>query len=119
MDTSHGHVIPNPDGSKARCGGPTVCSACALEFAQHHSFKVPSSMDTSHRHPSTQQICQYFGYKHLPAHLQPTSKPCHDLATAMLGELPDGPELTAGLRKLLEAKDCFVRAALPQAGREP
>lgn len=26
--------------------------------------------------------------------------------------LPDGPELTAGLRKLLEAKDCFVRAAV-------
>jgi hypothetical protein len=25
----------------------------------------------------------------------------------------DGPELTVGLRKLLEAKDCMVRAALP------
>lgn len=24
----------------------------------------------------------------------------------------DGPELTAGLRKLLEAKDCLVRAAI-------
>jgi hypothetical protein len=30
----------------------------------------------------------------------------------MISELPDGPELTAGLRKLLEAKDCFVRQAL-------
>ncbi|PRY56421.1 hypothetical protein B0I28_10970 [Glycomyces artemisiae] len=30
----------------------------------------------------------------------------------MIAALPDGPELTAGLRKLLEAKDCFVRAAL-------
>lgn len=29
----------------------------------------------------------------------------------MIRELPDGPELTAGLRKLLEAKDCFVRQA--------
>lgn len=27
-------------------------------------------------------------------------------------ELPNGPEKSAGLRKLLEAKDCFVRAAL-------
>ena len=26
--------------------------------------------------------------------------------------LPDGAEKSAGLRKLLEAKDCFVRAAL-------
>lgn len=30
----------------------------------------------------------------------------------MIEVLPDGPELTAGLRKLLEAKDCFVRASL-------
>jgi len=30
----------------------------------------------------------------------------------MIRVLPDGPELTSGLRKLLEAKDCFVRAAL-------
>jgi hypothetical protein len=33
-------------------------------------------------------------------------------AAAMIKRLPDGPELTAGLRKLLEAKDCFVRAHL-------
>ena len=26
--------------------------------------------------------------------------------------LPDGPEKSAGLRKLLEAKDCFVRSAI-------
>jgi hypothetical protein len=32
----------------------------------------------------------------------------HEMARA----LPDSPELTAGLRKLLEAKDCFVRAAV-------
>ena len=29
----------------------------------------------------------------------------------------DGPELSAGLRKLLEAKDCFVRQALIDGGR--
>ena len=28
-------------------------------------------------------------------------------------DLPESPEVTVGLRKLLEAKDCFVRAALP------
>lgn len=27
-------------------------------------------------------------------------------------KVPPGPEVSAGLRKLLEAKDCFVRAAL-------
>lgn len=31
----HGHVIPNADGSKARCGGPKICSVCAKELASH------------------------------------------------------------------------------------
>jgi hypothetical protein len=33
----------------------------------------------------------------------------------MADALPDGPELSTGLRKLLEAKDCLVRAAIEQA----
>lgn len=56
-------------------------------------------------------ILQYFAYEHLPVHLQSVSKQCHELATAM-DQLPSGPEKSAGLRKLLEAKDCFVRANL-------
>jgi hypothetical protein len=31
--SGHGWVVPNPDGSKARCGGPALCSACATEQA--------------------------------------------------------------------------------------
>ena len=58
--------------------------------------------------PST--TIQWFGYKHLPAQLQPISKQVHDLARWMEDNLPDGPEKSAGMRKLLEAKDCFVRA---------
>ena len=34
--SGHGHVTPNADGSKARCGGPAICSVCALEFARLH-----------------------------------------------------------------------------------
>ncbi|MGW5616289.1 hypothetical protein [Streptomyces sp. NPDC003877] len=64
------------------------------------------------RHPGTTHLLRYFEYAHLPAHLQVVSRPCADLAQRMTEALPDGPELTAGLRKLLEAKDCFVRAAL-------
>lgn len=66
-------------------------------------------MDLSTRHPATQEIMQYFAYEHLPPHLQVISAACHDLAMEMVDALPDGPELTTGLRKLLEAKDCFVR----------
>lgn len=69
-------------------------------------------MDLESRHPSTQQIMKFFTYAHLPEPLQRVSKPAGELALAMVAELLDGPELTAGLRKLLEAKDCFVRAAL-------
>jgi len=58
-------------------------------------------------------ILKYFAFEHLPAHLQAVSKPCAELARAMAAELPPGAELSAGLRKLLEAKDCFVRAKLP------
>ena len=57
-------------------------------------------------------ILKYFKYEHLPVHLQKISKPIGDLALEMDNILPDGPEKTAGLRKLLEAKDCFVRAKL-------
>lgn len=73
-------------------------------------------MELSDRHPSTQAVARHFAYGHLPVHLQTISIQCHNLAGAMLQELPDSPELTAGLRKLLEAKDCFVRAAVEAAG---
>jgi len=63
-------------------------------------------------HPSTAAILRYFEYAHLPPHLQIASRPAAVLAHQMADSLPQGPELTAGLRKLLEAKDCFVRAAL-------
>lgn len=56
------------------------------------------------------QIMDFFEYSHLPQHLQTVSKPICDLAKKMNEQLPDGPEKSAGLRKLLEAKDCFVRA---------
>jgi hypothetical protein len=29
----HGQVIPNEDGSKARCGGPGICTDCSTELA--------------------------------------------------------------------------------------
>jgi len=64
------------------------------------------------RHPGTVSIIRQFAWGHLPEKLQAISRPCADLAIQTMRLTPDGPELTAGLRKLLEAKDCFVRAAL-------
>lgn len=72
--------------------------------------------DLSDRHPGTQQIARYFAFEHLSKpDLRAISEECHDHAALMIAALPDGPELTTGLRKLLEAKDCFVRAALDTA----
>jgi len=57
-------------------------------------------------------IMKYFEYAHLPEYLQAVSKPIGELAKILDEELPDSAEKSAGLRKLLEAKDCFVRASL-------
>lgn len=65
-------------------------------------------------HPATVNILKYFSYQHLPAgRPREASELCHDMANVMAQRIPESAELTAGLRKLLEAKDCFVRASLP------
>lgn len=70
-------------------------------------------------HPSTADILKHFSHDHLPEDLQEVSKPACELAHQIAEHFDGGvnmthggPEVTAGLRKLLEAKDCFVRAAL-------
>lgn len=57
-------------------------------------------------------MLQFFAYAHLPPHLQAISKPFCELAEHMTATLPRNPERSSGLRKLLEAKDCAVRAQL-------
>jgi hypothetical protein len=64
------------------------------------------------RHPGTVGLLRHFEYAHLPPHLAALSRPVCELAHRMVDTLPDDPELTAGLRKLLEAKDCFVRVGV-------
>jgi hypothetical protein len=59
-------------------------------------------------------LMQFFQYKHLPANLQVVSHPFCCLAEQICDTLPDNPERTTALRKLLEAKDCAVRALLFQ-----
>lgn len=62
--------------------------------------------------PCKAMLDKYFVYKHLSPELQEVSEPICQLARDMYMLLPPGPEKTSGMRKLLEAKDCFVRAAL-------
>ena len=58
------------------------------------------------------RLMRWFEYSHLPPQMQQISKPICELAQQMDAILEEGPEKTAGLRKLLEAKDCLVRAQI-------
>jgi hypothetical protein len=61
-------------------------------------------------------IMRYFEYDHLPEHLRDVSRRFQLLAIWIDNNLPDGPERTVALRKLLESKDCAVRARLEGDG---
>lgn len=61
---------------------------------------------------NAEPIMQFFAYAHLPEKLQAVSRPFGELALLLCHTLPRSAERAAGLRKLLEAKDCAVRAAL-------
>lgn len=57
-------------------------------------------------------MMQLFEYAHLKPELKEVSANFANLATVIVNTLPRNPERTVALRKLLEAKDCAVRAVL-------
>ena len=59
---------------------------------------------------SDEPLLQFFAYDHLPGELH--SRPFSVLAQQIVDTLPPNAERTTALRKLLEAKDCAVRARL-------
>lgn len=64
-------------------------------------------------------MLKWFRFGHLPAHLQTMVVPLADAAETVDALLTmESAEKTAGLRKLLEAKDCFVRAKIEQDERQ-
>ena len=91
-----------------RCSVPV-----GVEF-RNHLLSVERSQENKVPNP----ILNYFSYDHLPMNLQLVSQPLAELAFKMEDSLPDCAEKSAGLRKLLEAKDCFVRAALEKARQD-
>ena len=58
-----------------------------------------------------EKLLKFFESDHLPEDLRKPAGDCANLARAMFN-LPDNEEKVAGFRKLLEAKDCFVRAVI-------
>jgi hypothetical protein len=63
-----------------------------------------------------ERMLKWFEWSHLPPHLQEVSKPFSGLAKIIASDIEPGPERTAALRKLLEAKDAAVRAKVNPGG---
>jgi hypothetical protein len=71
------------------------------------------TQDYSHRHPATQHAMKWLvPNPNLTGHSADVAMMTWKSAQAYVAILEDGPELTAGLRKLREAKDCFVLQSL-------
>lgn len=102
------HQFESIDEAHGSCGSklPLIYNGKAGFF----EFITVDSTVT--RFVETDPIFAFFEYRHLPEHLQKVSKRFYEIAEWMVLEVPRNAERTAGLRKLLESKDCAVRAAL-------
>lgn len=120
MTYAKGGPIPGFTRTELPIPGHCLASVVEPQFARGRdalaalNYRTPKA-DTMARHPGTQHVLDLFGYEHLPEHLQAVSKPISDVAHHLADALSDGPELTVGLRKLLEAKDALVRQAVLDA----
>ncbi len=93
------------------CALVALCEVLESARIRHHLFNTDTAKDGDgpmHNNP----ILRHFAYDHLPKRLQDVSRAFHALAASNVAALPDGPEKDMCLRKLLEAKDCAVRAAM-------
>lgn len=97
--------------------GKYYCLECNSQILVHGHVKGCSRKDSGEIKVSN-PIMQFFDPSHLSGKKYSISSYCADLAETMNTQLPDGPEKSAGLRKLLEAKDCFVRATMQKMESE-
>lgn len=72
----------------------------------------PAPTEFSREQLDIDPILRFFHYAHLPPALQERSAPFCNLARLIVETTPRNAERTVALRKLLEAKDAAVRAAL-------
>lgn len=72
----------------------------------------PDGPPVEPRNQLASPIMRYFKYEHLNGPMKVTSRSFAVLAQEMEAYLPNGPEKSTALRKLLEAKDAAVRAAM-------
>lgn len=60
-NVGHGHVFPRPDGMKARCGGPALCSECAQDLALKERETADTEKELERLKVGIEEICQHRG----------------------------------------------------------
>lgn len=113
MNNSNG-TPPVPGGKD--CGEPRSISDAVREAAERAAQPARRGHAGDYDQPRNVDrpaIMRFFRWEHLPSPMRHVSQAFADLAEWMIANIPDSAERAAGLRKLLEAKDCAVRAALP------
>jgi hypothetical protein len=95
-------------------GPEDYCPKCDTLATVHGGCRHQQGepMEKKPLHPAVAHVLKFFSYAHLAPDLQKISKPFGDLAQQVAERAPDNAETTVCLRKLLEAKDSAVRAAL-------
>jgi hypothetical protein len=101
----------------------TVCAALAeahrrllgADQCENRGMNYPTYSNADNAkpdesHPAIRTALRGFEVEHLPGDLRPTAQLFRNLALTLAEELPSDPETTIALRKLVEAKDCAVRA---------
>lgn len=115
----HGHVTPNPDGSKARCGGPGICIECSREQVAQLGRPRPIVGEGIRFYPTAEQkdqaIRERFIY-HAPTPAQRDKlNECHDTIMAcvdFLLTLPDGRDRAVALSSLEDTRMKMNKAVI-------
>ena len=83
-----------------------------MDVNKARAVSPPNQRSAMSDEPQVEPMLQFFSYAHLPEPMQKVSRPFCDLAQLIVATLPRNPERTVALRKLLEAKDCGIRATI-------
>lgn len=78
-----------------------------VEISSMSALEIRSTFAT--RHFSTLHLLQFFADDHLPPVLRAIVLPLRMTTFMLVQEAEDGPELTVAIRKMVDAKDSFVR----------
>ncbi len=81
-----------------------------IQFSKN--YDDPITVEDEETDITPEPILQFFAYEHLPIELQAISINFYHLAHSVVQSLPRNPERSVALRKILEAKDAAVRAAI-------